>query len=156
MHQKETRKHMIPQQTVGLNSYKPSSDSNLLTGEGVMVVTMRGLVTPMALDGVMHDLRTTSRDQARAFCLHADTAVLAISADYLDAVQPASLSTMSGALVVDVGMVEMARSYARRLAHLGIVRKVFTSRVKAMAWASDQARLALAQARWEMADYPVQ
>jgi hypothetical protein len=156
MHQKETKEPMISRQTTNQIFCKPISDSNLLTGEGVIVVTMRGLVTSQVLDGVMHDLRTTSRDQARAFCLHADTAVQAIGADYLDAVQPASLSTMSGALVVDVGMVELARSYARRLAHLGIVRKVFTSRVKAMAWASDQARLALAQARWEMADYPMQ
>lgn len=135
---------------------KPGKGSNLLTGDGVMVVTMRGLVTPQALDGVMYDLRMTGRDQARAFCLHADTAVLAIGADYLDAVKPALLSRMSGALVVDVGMVELARSYARRMAHLGIVRKVFTSRVRAMAWASDQARLSLAQARWEKANCPLQ
>lgn len=68
--------------------------------------------------------------------------------------RPGALSAMSGALVVDVSVLEAMRGYARRMANLGIVRKIFTSREKAMAWASHQARLALAQEQWDSEHCP--
>lgn len=124
----------------------------MLTDSGVAVVGLSGLVTMAAAGHVMRDVMASQ--PASSFCIYADRAVLAVGADDLASIQGADVSAMSGALVVDVGMLEMMRDYARRMARLGIVRRVFTSRVKALAWATDQSRLAVAQARWEMAHCP--
>lgn len=128
--------------------------STVLTGDGVAVVSLCGLVTSAMIGRAMDDL-VNGRCEARAFCMQADRAVLTLGADYMESVAREDVPAMSGALVVDVGMLELMRSYAWRMAHLGIVRKVFISRAKAMAWAIDQARLAAAQERWEKARCPL-
>ena len=124
----------------------------LLTSDGVMVVGLSGLATAATVGRALR--RATAGQGARAFCLYADKSVLAVSADCTESIKPEDAPAMSGALVVDVGMVDLMRDYARRMARLGIIRKVFTSRAKALEWASDQARLAVAQEQWEKARRP--
>ena len=121
----------------------------VLTGDGVEVARLSGIATTATVERVLAGLRAGA---GRAFCMQADRAVLTLGADYMEAA--ANARPMSGALVVDVGMLETMREYARRMARLGIVRKVFTSRVKALTWASEQAQLAVAQEQWERARCP--
>lgn len=120
------------------------------TGDGVELVRLSGIATAATVERVLAGLYAGA---GRAFCMQVDRAVLTVGDDYMETTTNAR--PMSGALVVDVGMLETMRDYARRMARMGIVRKVFTSRVKALAWASEQARLAVAQEQWERARCPL-
>lgn len=145
---------MNESKTESQNGWAQADASILLTECGVLVVGLRGLVTNCASEGISRRIRGR-HEMAYSFCVQADAAVLAFGADYLRGLDPAALPVLSGALVVDPGMLAPMQEHARRMAYFGLVRKVFTSRVSAMAWATEQALLAAAQARWERAHCPV-
>lgn len=126
-----------------------TNDNMLLTPGGVVVAGLCGLVTRAGMDAIRAEISLAGAGEARAFCLHADRAVMALGDAYLESIKTDTLPPISGALVVRSEMLAAWHSYARRLAHLGIVRKVFTSRESALTWATEQAAMAADQARWE-------
>lgn len=115
--------------------------------EGVLVLDLRGVHTCASACAALL-LGLSVHNQAKAFCMLADRALLALGDDCLNAVRPEDFSPIHGAIVVSDALQEVMESHARHIARQGIVRAVFTSRDEALSWATGRARLAVAQAAW--------
>lgn len=135
-------------------SHNPKKRNIKLTPGGVLVVDVLGLVTDATACAVMGAMRVAAGGGARAFCINADKALIAMGPACLEAVDPRNLAPMPGCYVVSAEVFSMVRAHTQRMGRAGIVRETFTSLAKALEWSERQARIEAAQALWERARCP--
>lgn len=124
-----------------------------LTDDKVLLIDLSGAVTRALAVSLPSHIGAVPR--ARAFVVRTDRALMMLGGQCLDAIRPQDVrQTISGAIVVPECVLEMMQDYAARLARGGVVRRVFTDRVLALEWATQQAQLAVAQEQWETARHP--
>lgn len=128
----------------------------LLTENRVLKIDLTGLVTQAVIGAVVRNISASAYGHAKAFVLRADSTLLALSEKCLESINIDEVLSISGAFVVPEINFEVVQSYTARMARNGIVRKVFTCRVKALAWATQQAQMALAQEQWVKERRPLQ
>ena len=129
-------------------NYASTSCCLTLNMDGVMVVTVRGLLTHDILDKLRGVVMTHATNQTRALCLRIDRAVVAFGGGCLDRLAAGAIPSTSMAIVVSPVMQPLFQDYAWRAAKRGYVRVVFTSASEALMWSAAQARLAQTQSAW--------
>lgn len=128
-------------------SYIHTREGMFITGDFVLAVELRGVVTEAGITGLMRHIKRCS-SYMLSFVVLLDKAVLTAGRDYLDEIDPSELSSLPGAIVVSEVALPGVNAYARRVAEYGIVRAGFTARNEALSWAARQAQVHEAEMVW--------